>query len=150
MIIIELPIKAFCLNGENGKIEVTINEVLFSHKSIESGYDFKGNLDICIGSYKVHCNDFYSSTGTLDRLLTSLEICYNSLEGSAEYKRYYEEDLEFILNMTQNGHAIVNGTFREYPHLSNMLTFEMNTDQTFILDIINELKKVIEIFNKYN
>lgn len=63
----ELPIKAFCLNGYSEKIELTITEVLDfpNNTSFEGGYDVKGNLDIEIGSYTVHCKDFYFATGVL-------------------------------------------------------------------------------------
>ncbi len=65
----ELPIKAFCLNGYDEKIELTITEVFGfpDNTSYEGGYDIKGILDIEIGCYKVHCTDFYLATGILYR-----------------------------------------------------------------------------------
>ena len=65
---IKLPMKAFCLMGNNGndKIELTINELFdFPERtSFEGGYDFKGDLTICAGSYSVYFN----------RLLLKLEL----------------------------------------------------------------------------
>lgn len=146
---IDLPMKAFCLNG-NGteKVELTINEVFDfpAHTSIEGGYDFKGSLEICVGSYSVYCSEFYSSTGVLYNFFTAIQKCYDSLGGTADYRHLYENDLKFSLTMTNWGHAIINGSFREVPHLSNELNFEMETDQTCILEAIKCLKKVKDIF----
>jgi len=144
-----LPMKAFCLNGNNEKIELTINKVFGfpEQTSYEGGYDFKGDLDIIIGSYEVHCkNNFYSSTGMLYRLLLSLTDCYNSLEGTATYKHLYEDDFKFSLTMTNYGHAVVEGAFQERADLPNKFVFQMETDQTYILNTIGELKKVVKVF----
>jgi len=147
---IDLPLRAFRINGNNGteKIELTINEIFdFPERtSIEGGYDFKGDLIICVGSYEARFKDFFSSTGILYELLTSLTSCYNSLDGVAEYKHLYEGDFRFTLKMTSLGHTIIEGVFQEYPHLSNKLIFEMTTDQTCILNAINELKQVERLF----
>jgi len=147
---IKLPLKAFCLMGSNGveKIEIIINEVFdFPERtSFEGGYDFKGELNICVESYEVHSKDFFSSTGILYTLLVSLTSCYSSLQGIAEYKRLYEDDFAFTLRMGKTGHAMIERTFQEYPHLSNKLTFQMETDQTCILSAISELKQVERLF----
>jgi hypothetical protein len=135
---------AFCLKGQNEKIEIIINEVLGfpNQTSYEGGYDFVGTLNICVGCYNVHCEKFYSSTGILYRLLIGLNHCYASLSGIAEYKHLLEKNLVFTLEMTQNGRALVSGTFMEYYHINNSLTFEMETDQTCIADAIRGLKNV--------
>jgi hypothetical protein len=149
VIIMDLPMKAFCLNGYGEKIEITINEIFGfpEDTSYEGGYDFRGDLDIVVGSYEVHCkNNFFSATGLLYKLLVSLTACYNSLNGIVEYKRLWEHDFQFVLKMTGHGHAVVEGEFRERPDCNNNLVFEMETDQTCILSTINDLKKVAEIF----
>lgn len=147
----ELPIKAFCLNGYEEKIELTITEVYEfpNGTSYEGGYDVKGILDIEIGCYKVYCKDFYFATGVLYRFLEGLEVCYKSLSGKAEYKHFLEHDLEFTLEMTQSGHACVTGRFRENPASDNELVFEMETDQTCINPVIDEIKYVKSIFGGY-
>ena len=65
----ELPLRAFCLSGNNEKekIEIIINEVFeFPERTgLEGGYDFKGDINICVGSYEVHSENFYSSTGII-------------------------------------------------------------------------------------
>lgn len=149
---IDLPMRGFCLHGANGeRIELTIDEVdgFPASTSIEGGYDFTGRLDICIGSYEVHCKNFLSSTGILYRMLTGLERCYSSLDGTAEYAHLYENHFQFKLAMTSWGHAEIDGFFEEFGHLSNHLTFEMETDQTCILEAVNSLKKVETLFGDH-
>ncbi|HOP10892.1 MAG TPA: hypothetical protein PK629_05315 [Oscillospiraceae bacterium] len=146
----DLPIKAFCLNGDNAKIELIITEILdFPNTSIEGGYDVKGILNINIGCYFVRYDNFIFATGVIYRFLEGLEKCYQDLKGEAEYRHLYERDLEFTLEMTSLGHAVINGTFRENPAVSTKLDFEMSTDQTFIKSAINDIKNVIKGFGGY-
>ena len=147
---IELPMKAFCLMGNNGsdKIQMTICEVFdFPERtSYAGGYDFRGTLTISVGCYRVCSEDFYSSTGELYSLGVSLEKCYVSLEGIAEFPTICERNLEFELRMTRNGHGTVKGQYTEYTHLVNSLIFEMVIDQTCIRCAIDDLKQVEKIF----
>ncbi|HNX15344.1 MAG TPA: hypothetical protein PKH29_10905 [Oscillospiraceae bacterium] len=147
----DLPIKAFCLNGNNGKIELIITEVLGypDNTSIEGGYDVKGILNINIGCYFVRYDNFYFATGVLYRFLEGLEACYQNLKGKAEYKHLYERDLEFTLEMKSLGHAMISGTFREDPAVSTALNFEMSTDQTFMKSAISDIKNVMKLFGGY-
>lgn len=145
---IALPINAFCLIGNDGKIEIIINEIFdFPNRtSIAGGYDIKCSLIIQAGNYNVCCDDFYSSTGTLYNLLCSLTTCYDNLYGIAEYKHILENNLEFNIEMTKFGHATVTGSFQEYPSINNILSFEYETDQTCIKDAISQLKLITETF----
>ena len=144
---IELPLKAFYLTGCNGndKIEITINEI-FDHGSLNGGRDFRGELAICAGSFRVNFGDFYSSTGMLTSFLTSLSSCYNFLEGKAEYKDIYDDHLHFVLEMEKTGRAVVDGCFHEVHHLPGKLYFQFETDQTCILDTISALKRIDKLF----
>ena len=147
---IELPLRAFCLMSNDGedKIEMTITEVFGFPEttSYAGGYDFKGALVIHAGSYEVHSQNFYSTTGELYNLNISLEKCYNSLTGTARYNVMYEKNLEFEVSMIKLGHAIIDGTFREYPHLANELIFQIGTDQTCIRSAIDDLKQIEKLF----
>ena len=146
----ELPLKAFCLVGIDGeeKIEMTIEKVFEFPKttSYEGGYDFTGTLIIDVGSYKVYSEEFYSSTGILFRLNASLMKCYDCLKGTAEYKHLLENCLTFEVKMTEFGHAIISGVFREASRSPTELVFEFETDQTCILDAIDDLKKIEKLF----
>ena len=151
---IDLPLRAFCIMGNNGmdKIEIIINEMFGfpNETTYEGGYDFKGALIIIAGSYKIHSEDFYSSTGVLHGFNTCLKKCYDTLTGTAKYARMFEEDLKFELRMTNQGHALIDGEFREYPHLPNKLSFQIETDQTCIYNAIIDLRHIEKLFGGYN
>ena len=51
--------------------------------------------------------------------------------------------------MTQSGHACVTGRFHENPALDNEFMFQMETDQTCIKPVIDEIKYVKSIFGGY-
>ena len=143
----DFPIKSFSLKGttENEKIEVIIEKIYGNHINCSyDGNDFKGTVNIHIGSFVVNDALFYSSTGALYRLLVSLKQCYDSLEGTANFSHPYESNLIFDVKMTKNGHAVVEGEYQEFSHINTKLIFEMKTDQTCILATINELKCIVE------
>lgn len=144
------PIKAFCLNGnvDGEKIEVFIEEIFGfpENTAYDGGYDFKGTVNICVGSYAVNSGIIYSSTGALYRLLTSLKQCYQSLKGTAKLCHSLENDFIFDLKMTKWGHGVIEGEYQEFPDVNNKLTFEMETDQTCILIAINALQYIETLF----
>ena len=152
VIIMDLPIRAFYLNGYEGKIELVITEVLGfpDTTSYEDGYDVKGNLHINVGCYTARFEDFYFATGVLYRFMEGLEKCYKTLSGKAEYKHLLENDLEFTLEMTSLGHAKINGTFQENPAVNTKLNFELSTDQTCIKLAIDDIKNIQNIFGSYS
>lgn len=111
--------------------------------SYEGGYDIICTLTIDVGCYHVLYERYYSATGALYNFSSKLKDCYQNLEGYAEYHLVLENDLEFKVSMTASGHAIVTGIFKERPDKNSILTFEMETDQTYFLPVIqsiNELK----------
>ena len=144
------PIKAFTLKGsaKNDKIEMLIEEVYdFPDRTSHlGGYDFRGTVNIQIGSFMVNDARIFSSTGTLYRLFTALQQCYHSLEGTATFCNYYESEFTFHLNMIKLGHAVISGEYQQYLHLNTKLIFEMETDQTCILATIQDLQHIIRLF----
>lgn len=137
----------FSLNGyENEKISLELNEVLRFQDttSYEGGYDIICTLKIDVGCYHVLYERYYSATGVLYNFSNKLKACYQSLVGQAEYRLLLENDLEFTVTMTSSGHAVVTGTFQERPDKNSILRFEMETDQSSFLSVIqgiNDLKK---------
>lgn len=150
--VMNLPIRAFCLNGYNEKIELQITELLGfpDNTSYEGGYDVRGTLHIEVGCYTVHTDNFYFATGVLYRFLEQLIECYETLNGEAKYKHLLENDLEFTLEMTSLGHALVRGAFQENSAKANVLHFEMETDQTCLKSVIKDIKNVMNIFGDYS
>ncbi|KAF5062087.1 hypothetical protein DSECCO2_308390 [anaerobic digester metagenome] len=139
----------FSLKGyENEKISLELNEVLGfpDTTSYEGGYDIICTLTINVGCYNVICEEYYSATGAVYNFSNELQKCYDNLEGQAEYHLFLENNLVFTVSMKSLGHAVVTGTFQDRTDRENILGFEMETDQTCILQVIqaiNGLKKYI-------
>ena len=143
----ELPIEAFCLNGSNqDKISLTIDEMFGFPNSTdyEGGYSFKGTLEICAGNYHVVSYSYISATGALYHFASELEKCYNLLDGKANYELLLENDLIFAVTMVHGGKGIILGEYQEKSHISNILNFEIETDQSCfssVIQSINVIKK---------
>jgi len=144
----EIPKKAFALEGYSGKIELFITEVIGipNERSFNNGYDIRGRLIIETGCYKVDYDNYYFSTKTLHKFLVELEKCYETLSGSAQYIDDYEQDLIINLEMKTSGHAEVTGSFQANLALHNKLKFEMETDQSYFVFTILDIRNVMEVF----
>lgn len=139
----------FCIKGYNGEqISLELNEVVGFPEctSIEGGYDIKCTLKIDVGCYHVKCDILYSATGALYRFCDELKNCYTQLEGQAEYKLYLENDLYFKVEMKTGGRALVTGTFREYPDKENILHFQMDTDQTCFVSVMQDIESLKNLY----
>lgn len=139
----------FCLNGyDNEKISLELNEVLGfpDATSYEGGYDIICTLQIDVGCYHVRCESYYSATGALYNFSSKLKECYQKLEGVAEYCLLLENDLVFTVCMKSSGHAVVTGTFQERPDKDSVLSFEMETDQSCFLPVIQGITDLIKIY----
>lgn len=135
----------FCLNRYNGeKISLYLNEVIGfpNSTSIEGGYDIICTLIIDSARYHIEHDRLYSATGALYRFSKELYTCYSDLFGSAEYHLLYESDLNFKVEMTSGGHAIVTRTFQERPDKHNILQFEFDTDQSCLLGVIQDIESL--------
>ena len=144
----ELPIKAFKLEGYDGKIGLYIEEVFGfpNERSFHGGYDMKGKLIIEVGCYKVDYDNYYFSTSNLSNFLSELESCYEVLSGSAQYKDDYEQDLMFELEMKESGHTKIVGSFQSNLAIGNELKFELNSDQSYLVYTIEDIRNVLELF----
>ncbi|WP_206458887.1 WapI family immunity protein [Anaerovorax sp. IOR16] len=139
----------FCLNGyENEKISLELNEVIGfpAATSYEGGYDIICTLTIDVGCYHVRCDRYYSATGALYKFNSKLKECYKNLVGQAEYRLLLENDLIFNVSMTSSGHALVTGTFQERPDKHSILSFEMDTDQSCFLSVIESIDNLINTY----
>lgn len=137
-----IKINAFILNGYDGnKIHLRIDEFIgFPNQTdINGGYAFKGTLEIVSDGYIVKKHDVYSATGALYTFSDTLNSCYNTLEGSAEYRVSYEDDFTFTISMKTGGKAVIKGFFKSRPNVENVLYFEIATDQSCFLSVINDI-----------
>lgn len=54
----------------------------------------------------------------------------------------FDNNLDFTVLMTGQGHAVVRGTYRERSDIRNILEFEIETDQSFLLPVIQTMEKL--------
>lgn len=143
---IELPIIAFRLDGYDEHICLDIYEVYGFPNEIAygGGYGVKGLIDICVGSFSVHANHYFT-TGELYNFSCQLQKCYDSISGEAVLTNTeHELSLKIIFNKT--GKVVIFGEFQECLGSATKLSFEMGTDQTAILSVLRELKNVYNLF----
>lgn len=140
----------FCLYGRNRteKIRLELNEVIGfpNGTSYEGGYDIICTLQIDIGCYCVTCDRYVSTTGALYRFAEELSECYKTLSGRAAYHLLLDDDLSFTVAMTTNGHAVVKGNFQERPDKNNVFAFEMETDQTCLLPVLQGIGRLQDTY----
>lgn len=139
---------AICLHGYNEKIELTISEApgFPDSTSYEGGYDLICELVIEIGCFHIRHDRLFSATGALYRFADELRNCYDTLSGTAEYKLLLENDLSFQVVMGSGGHAVVTGSFRERPDKNNIFEFEMETDQSCFLPVLQEIEALKKVY----
>ena len=143
---IEFPMLAFKLEGNGEHISLSICEVYGFPEEISygGGYGAKGSLEICVGSYNVHA-DHYFTTGELYAFFCQLQKCYDSVSGEAILTNT-EQKLQLKLSFEKTGKVIVAGEFQERHDVNTKLTFEMITDQTAISSVLRELLNVYGSF----
>jgi len=145
---LELQMLAFCLNGYDEYIKLTIEEV-FSYPDETSyfgGYDAKGSIEIIAGAggYKVNCKHYFS-TGELFLFKESLRDCYENLSGFAVLENS-ERELDLTLSFYKAGKVKISGCFQDRQDIRNRLEFEIDSDQSCILPVIKELTVVEKVF----
>ena len=132
----------FSLNGyEDEKIVLGFSKELGFPNSTgyEGGYDIECFLQISAGGYHVKNAIHYSATGALYRFSSEPKRCYDTLQGEAEYRLKLENDLMIKVSMLSGGHAVITGSFQARPDKQNILQFEIATDQTCLLNVIQSI-----------
>ena len=144
---VELPVRAFRFNGLDGYCEIYISEVFgFPEQTdFDGGYGVRGCINLKANSYQVLNGGLWLSTGALYRFFKQLKPCYNKLSGEAIFTTV-EQDLKLKADFKKNGHVIINGIYKERPDIDNILHFEINSDQTQVLEALKDLKKIGELF----
>lgn len=134
----------FTVKGGGDFIKIELSEVFgFPEETCHwGGYDTRATLVLKIGSYNVK-SDFYTSTGEIYNLYVALAKSNKTLTGKVEYSSY---EGNLILSLTYNklGQIMIEGEFREKLHLRNQLSFEFESDQSYISSSLVELEKIVE------
>ncbi len=141
-----LPILAFCLNGYDEYIRLSINDVFGypNETSYGGGYSVKGRIEISVLGFKVD-SQHYFTTGELYMFKEKLKLCYQNISGTATLDNT-ERELELSVSFNKKGTITVSGEFQERPDVNNRLLFEFKTDQTCILPVIKELEAIQKTF----
>lgn len=137
---------SFKIEGINGYIQININEVFdFPNRtSAFGGYDAKGTIDIKTGNYRV-IGELWLSTGEIYNFYISLKESCKNIVGQAQLITT-ERNLILSANFDKFGHVLINGEYQEIASEENKLLFEINSDQSYLLECLNSLEK---IFKKY-
>lgn len=146
----EFPVKVFEIKGCGGElIGLDILQIYgFPHEtSFRGGYDVQCRLNIRCGIYGVETDNYFSSTGDLQKFYDSLNKCYNALNGKCEYSVYVpENDLNFEIVFKQ-GKAEIKGSYKDDPARNNVLHFEFASDQSYFSSVLSDLKKALKQFS---
>ncbi len=150
----ELPITAFDIKGLNNdfiKLEILEIYGFPAETSFRGGYDIKCRLEISCSIYHLLTDKYFSSTGALLQFLENLNKCYKTLNGKCSYNVYLpENDLSFDMEFNQ-GKVTLNGKYRDdIMATANILYFQINSDQSYFIQVINDLKTVAKIFQQVN
>jgi len=143
---VELPVLAFDIIGCNQHIRLNVDEVFGYPNEISygGGYGAKGTININVGPYKV-CTNHYFTTGELYTFFQQLQKCYDNIKGEAVLLNI-EHALNLKISFGKFGNVVVSGKFQERQDVSNILYFEMDTDQAAIFDALTSLKVLCRLF----
>ncbi|MED4797187.1 hypothetical protein P9683_20010 [Priestia megaterium] len=128
------------VRGKQGSIQIKQGDKYgFSNrKSHFGGYDIEGTVEIKSGNYYV-LGELWFTTNDMHEFYQALNKCYNTLQGVATFINY-ETSLQIEFEFNDLGQVFIQGYYREKPYLKNVLQFEIESDQSFILATLNELK----------
>ncbi|MFS8602707.1 hypothetical protein LRO89_08895 [Priestia megaterium] len=128
------------IRGKQGSIQIKSGKKHGSsnRKSHFGGYDIEGTVEIKSGNYYV-LGELLFTTNDMYEFYQALNKCYNTLQGVATFINY-ETSLQIEFKFSNLGQVFIQGYYREKPYLENVLQFEIESDQSFILATLNELK----------
>lgn len=128
------------IEGKQGFIQIKSEKKYgFSNKKSHfGGYDIEGTVEIKTGNYYV-LGELWFTTNDMYEFYQALNKCYNTLQGIATFINY-ETSLQIEFEFNNLGQVVIQGYYKEKPYLENVLQFEIESDQSFILATLNELK----------
>jgi len=104
--------------------------------------DFKAAFDVPGISANIHC-DF--TVGNLFSFYTQLQKCYNEVDGMAILEDYScKRTMLSIGFKAYTGHVAIDGKFTIPDGMVNLIGFGFETDQTYIMPIVNNLKRFFD------
>lgn len=134
----------FVIGGKQGFIRLEIDEVFgFPYETcFKGGYEVKGKIDIKSGNYFVKGAELWFSTGQIYEFYIDLQKCFKQLSGSINFAP--ESNLKFEMQFNNLGQITIQGYYQELLSEENMLQFEFESEQSFLLSTLEELKKIVD------
>jgi len=139
---------AFELKGKQGFIRIELKEVFGFPKetSYLGGYDVKGKIQIKSGNYYVKDAELWFSTGQIYEFYKQLLKCYEELEGIINFPNTDSSELKLVLEFTGLGKFKIQGIFQEYLSVENFLEFEFESEQSYLISTLAELKEIVDYY----
>lgn len=133
----------FSIEGSTGFIRIEIKEVFgFPNQTSHfGGYDTESTIALKSNGFSVK-SDFWDSTGKLYDLYQCLKKTHSELHGDVKFTSS-EYNLSFVISYNNVGHVTIKGEFKEdYPE-SNLLQFEIVSDQSYLNKTLTELRQIV-------
>jgi len=122
---------------------LTIDSSGFSDGRLQwRGVSVKANT----GAFQGQTGD-YITIGQLEQLSTELESLYQSLKGKIEFGTLEDR---FVMELIGDGMGHILLKFRLYDEIARLEFFSGELDQTFLPELINEVKETIAEYFEEN
>jgi len=133
----------FTIKGSDGYFKILLTEVFGFPETTHhwGGYDTKATFELKIGGYYVK-SDFYTSTGEIYTFFENLVTANKKISGKVEFSSY-EGNLTFSLTYNNLGLIKVEGKYLESHQLENLLSFEFQSDQSYVYSSLLEIEKIV-------
>ncbi|RFU69387.1 hypothetical protein [Bacillus sp. V59.32b] len=135
----------FIIAGKQGFIRIELSEVYGfpNETSYLGGYDVKGIVEIKSGNYFVKDAELWFSTGQVYQFFNQLQKCYNDLKGCVTFSES-ENNLKIDLSFNKFGQINIQGYFQEVAHQENILQFEFESEQSYLVSTLHQLQNIVD------
>lgn len=134
----------FRISGKNAWIIIKIKEtnIMLSKIDCFEAFDIHGLIEIKSRSYFAKGEISFTLADLYD-LYKDLEHSYKNLQGIAHLCSYFPGELEVFIEFMKNGIVVIRGNYQEQYNYNNILNFTIDSDQSYFLETIQELKKIL-------
>jgi hypothetical protein len=146
--VLSLPMLAFEFKGiDDDFVRLTVDEVFGYPKEIcyAGGYGAKGRLSIQADGFILEEVEHYFGTGELYDFMKQLETCYADVAGTATLNNT-EKELSLECRFDKLGHIKVTGEFTKNTERNNRLYFDIHSDQTQVIAVLDALRHIAALF----
>ena len=128
----------FTIKNENSFIE--FKDV----KYLDDSQDFQFFINSKCGNFVIENKIAWVNKNELLNFYKQLQYCYENIHGEVESNFEYDEEIKIKISFKNLGQVYVECEFFEYGEYQQKCHIEFQTDQTFILQTLNELKEILD------